>query len=364
MMFRTQETGGRRGFNRAPQGERSSFAIHCALCALCLTLILMPSSLAAAETEAFIIDAGQYQTVEEVAPLWKGAAAPDVIRVENGELPVETMAALMRSYPEARLDWGFTLYGQWVTSEDTSIDLDKKKVRDYEAFMAYLDCLPGLRKLDMYESRINEAQMETLSQRYPHIRFGWTLVIDTYRIRTDVTAFSTKKGNKEPYYKTKDFLVLKHCKDLVALDLGHNRIDDISFLENFPHMKILILADNRITDISVLEKLPELEYVELFMNQITDVTPLANLERLLDLNLCYNEIADPSPLYKLQNLERLWMSKNGLPQELTEEIAANMPNTHCEFSVRLSTQGGWREHPRYYTMANIFTKRAYRPWDE
>ncbi|MBQ4224266.1 MAG: leucine-rich repeat domain-containing protein, partial [Prevotella sp.] len=44
----------------------------------------------------------------------------------------------------------------------------------------------------------------------------------------------------------------RYCTKLKGLDLGHNAITDISFIENMPHLRVLILADNDLTDISPL----------------------------------------------------------------------------------------------------------------
>ena len=43
---------------------------------------------------------------------------------------------------------------------------------------------------------------------------------------------------------------LQYCTDLIALDLGHNGIDDLSWLEPLQNLQLLILSDNRMKDIT------------------------------------------------------------------------------------------------------------------
>ena len=105
------------------------------------------------------------------------------------------------------------------------------------------------------------------------------------------------------------------CRDLQALDLGHNMVNDINFLTEFKHLKILILADNSVVDISPLAKLQELEYVEMFRNHITDLTPLASLPNLRDVNMCRNfGIKDATMLLACPKLERVWLAYCGIDE--------------------------------------------------
>ncbi len=275
----------------------------------------------------------------------------------------------------ARFVYDFTVLGQPVsTAGPVTLDLDRFALDDMAALALerQMDCLEGLEKADMYSSRLSRPVMDHLFDRYRAAFFGWTydLCDGRYTLRTDITAFSTLKGSKPPYYTEDEFRYLRYCKNLMAIDLGHNHISDISFLENFPHLRILILADNRISDISPLSNLRELEYAELFMNRIWDVSPLSGMDALLDLNLCYNlswtrpSDLDVTPLETLQNLERLWISGNGLTQAQQDQLTAALPG--CDIKFRTpggSTAEGWREHPRYDIMYACFTTREYRPFD-
>ena len=91
----------------------------------------------------------------------------------------------------------------------------------------------------------------------------------------DQTAFSTLHGDpSDPVHSENDFSILKYCKNLMALDVGHNIIRDVSFLYDLPKLRVLILACNCITDITPVGSLKDLEYLEIFWNQIGDISPL------------------------------------------------------------------------------------------
>lgn len=244
----------------------------------------------------------------------------------------------------------------------TAIDFGETVVTDVEGLKALLDQMPALEKVDMYQSSLTTAQMDALFDGYPQIFFGWTLNMKGHIVRTDATSFSTLHGRCPNHY-TEDFYPLRYCRNLLALDLGHNYIDDIGFLRNFPQMKVLILACNNIRDISVLAQLKELEYLELFSNKIKDFTPLLELKHLKDLNISNNPVSDITPLYEMTQLERFWSGMNRNVRSQVKEMEALLPD--CEiFWDGEPTWGGWREHHRYDTIYAIFNEGGYRPFNE
>ena len=253
----------------------------------------------------------------------------------------------------------------------TRLDLGDVKVDDFDAFLTFLDKRPRLVKVDMFESRLKPEQIDLLAERYPHIAFGWTIrLVEDHYIRTDATAYAANHSNRSKLHSSEDFRQLKYCKDLQALDLGHNSLEDISFMRDLPKLKVIILANNFITDISPLADLKDLEYVELFNNYIEDYSPLAQLPKLMDLNIAFNQSQDFRPLYGLQGLERLWIysannrsSSDPVDPAKVEALQAALPDTLIN-STSYSTLGGWRTHPRYYVVFNMLHGAvAWLPWD-
>lgn len=254
-----------------------------------------------------------------------------------------------------------TVQGIEVTEELEYLDLGKVKVEKYKTFAEELKRLPNLKKVDMFSSRPTEKQVWALVEAFPEIDFGFTMKIAGFACRTDDVIFSMHRRG-EPAYKSDAFKQLTLCPDMLALDLGHNKIKDLSFLANCTKLRYLILADNQVSDLSALSELKELEYLEIFMNQVTDLSPLAELHQLVDLNLVLNQITDLSPLYGLDKLERVWLSRNGLPKEAVEALQEALPQAEVNATAKMATQGGWREHPRFFAMRHTFDQGTFIPF--
>ncbi len=220
----------------------------------------------------------------------------------------------------------------------------------------------GMKKVDMFDIPVDRTQAEELETLYPDVEFGWTLKIGRdHLVRTDATAFSTLHWSNSPTHTTEDMKVLRYCKQLRALDFGHNGVDDISWLAELTDLRILIIAVNRVTDLSPLASLTKLEYLELFNNRITDLTPLKGLTHLMDLNISYNSISDYSPLYEMTWLKRLWIANSStdrsrVPEEIVETLKKRLPACQIDWLSK-PTLGGWREHPHHDVITKIFNKK-------
>ena len=267
-----------------------------------------------------------------------------------------------------------------VSSEYVDLDSLALRSRDdeYELLDAFIAELPNLKKLDMFSTNISRPRIEHLAERFPDVEFGWTMVInctnythperDLHRIRTDTTAFSTLHNKYCIGHTAEDFSILKYCKNLLALDIGHNRVSDLSFLYDLPNLKVLIVAINNqyVTDITPIGSLKNLEYLEIFHDDIRDISCLAGLDHLLDLNIAFNRITDYTPLLGLKNLERLWMANSWsdympVPEEEETRLREALPDCTIN-TVSSPTEGGWREHPRYFILNEMFNKSEYIPF--
>lgn len=275
-------------------------------------------------------------------------------------------------------------FGSLTVEKDAEyIDLGSLRVpntdSDYARFESFLAKLPNLKKADMFATEIRRVRIESLAARFPQVEFGWTMIIPCsnplhpdrtpHRVRTDATAFSTLHNNKCTEHTSADLSILKYCKNLQALDIGHNRVTDLSFLYDLPHLKVLIAACNlELNDITPIGSLKELQYLELFKNDIHDISCLANCTELVDLNLCFNRISDLSPLEGLKHLRRLWLFNSNnysdfipVPAAAVKALRAALPDCKVD-DVSYSTLGGWREHPRYDTIYEMFWGTEYIPF--
>lgn len=249
------------------------------------------------------------------------------------------------------------------------IDLGKVRVEDYDAFITFLRKLPNIKQVDMFTTQIYPKNIDKLAAAFPDIEFGWTMRIGDHWVRTDATAFSTLHNNSSTMHNQNQFKYLKYCKNLLALDIGHNLVTDLSFLYDLPNLKVLILACNiNLKDITPVGSLKDLEYLELFKNDINDISCLANCTNLIDLNICFNRIKDWTPLHGLDKLERLWLYNSNnwseaypVDRQVVADLKAALPNCHID-STSYSTLGGWREHDRYYVIFHMFKYGEYIPF--
>ena len=249
-----------------------------------------------------------------------------------------------------------------------TLDFGDMQVKNIDQLIDYLAQFPNLKKVDMFATRIYPASIDKLAEAFPQVEFGWTMRIGDHWVRTDQTAFSTLHGNSSPQHDEDDFRYLKYCRNLLALDIGHNAVKDVGFLYDLPKLKVLILACNQIVDITPVGSLTELQYLELFKNEIEDISPLTACTELLDLNICFNQITDWTPIQSLTKLERLWLynsnnwsEKDPVPVEAIEAIKAALPQCQIDFTS-YSTLGGWRDHKRYYVVFNMFKYSEYVPF--
>lgn len=247
--------------------------------------------------------------------------------------------------------------------DTTEIDISGKAIENIEELCEAFSMLEFLEYVDMCDCGLSNEQMEMISNRFPKVKFVWKVTMGLWTIRTDCVAFSTLKDGTINYRLTnEDVKVLKYCTDMVALDLGHNKVTDISFLQYMPNLKILILVDNRvegysdvyIDDLSYLKYVPELEYLEFFVGSVSDISFLQYTPNLVDLNISYNPISDVTYLLNLPKIERLWCEHTNLTVEDYELLKQTYPNAQVVYYGEGSVDQGWRTHDRYFAMIDMY----------
>ena len=260
--------------------------------------------------------------------------------------------------------------GLAIAPDTEVLDFDAAgiQVTDAKALAEVLDQLQGLREVRLFDSPMEEKDMEWLFDRYyPQVFFGFTLQIGPHVIRTDRTAFSTlhlagkMKGDER--HTSDELRPLRMCTRMKALDIGHNYLTDVDFLYWMPEIEVLIISPNYgLTDITPVANCKNLVYLECFNTPITDLSPLAELTKLRDLNICRDsQIRDFTPLYGLPNLERVWWGSTKVPTDQRKIILAN--HKGCLFKNTYDpTDGGWRRHPHFKELYNFFRTGDYVPF--
>ncbi len=300
-------------------------------------------------------------------------AAPNVktVLLPDADETTRWLAPLLEQCPDVEFVYDLVLLGRHFPSDTTVLDfgntiIDNSQINDIGRI---INMLPNITEIDLYESDLSEKNMDYLCETYPDIFFGFTVKFWNYEVRTDATAFSTLGTTADNYYEWNDLEPIRFCKKLKALDLGHNFNYNLDFVKYFPDLRVLIMADNRITDLSPLAECRNLEYVELFLNSFRDLTPLKDNPNLLDLNICFVDLSG-SPkeqvedvIISCKNLERCWLVGCGLSQERRDYLVENCPDVEFNFTEGGSTDGGWREHPRYDILHEMMRTRVYQPFN-
>ena len=271
----------------------------------------------------------------------------------------EQMNAISDRYPAIAFHRTVLLNGTPWDSFAEELDFSHAQIDSYQAFSDAIGRFPKLKKLALHYCSLTNEEMDALRDRYPDAGVVWTVWFSHWSVAKDAVAFSTKQsGYTTNRMQTKDVQVLRYCRDLIALDLGHNDITDISWITELKNLQLLILSENRkITDITPIGSLKKLKYLELFLTHVEDISPIANLSELLDVNLIITHVSDITPLLSCKKLERIWIGESVAQRIGKEGIAAlqnAFPNAEYDLESTGSTKKGWREHPRYYAYMEMF----------
>lgn len=284
------------------------------------------------------------EEVEEVLPY-----LPELKQVNlcGTGLTEAEVKPLIEAWPEITFLFDLTIGNVTVRTDAEEIDISWNKITP-EQIEALLPYFPNLKKVVMCGCGIDNETMDALNRRHEDIKFVWQVSVGSKWVRTDITSFIPFKLYVD-YFVEGELDNLKYCTDMVALDLGHQRINTCEFVAYMPNLKYLIIADTQIMDISPLEGLENLEFLEMFLIYSQDYTPLLSLKNLKDLNLAWT-YGDYKIIAQMPWLERCWWGGKWHNMEVREYLTSHCPNTQFEFDDGESTGSGWREGELYYEM--------------
>lgn len=290
------------------------------------------------------------------------------VNLEGQIVTLEEMERLTNAFPAVSFSFVFDSFGQRLTSDMTELDLNGYPLSSPEEMIRVLRFLPNMQNCDLSGCGLTNEQVEQLMAQFPAVKFVWVIRLGAWEIRTDITAFS--KGNRTKFpngmgyftgvgktnFYDEDIQVLKYCKDLVYLDLGHgNRITDLSVLTQLKHLRVLIVSMNKLVDLTPIAELSELELLEIYQNPFTDITPVTKLSKLKYLNCNSTLMTDASPLFTMQNLEMLWfVSVRNVSAEQRKELVEALPNCRVNFHPNSRGPEGWKGNPLYIEYQTAF----------
>lgn len=333
--------------------------------ALLLTLVLLlPCAVSLAEDEAFVIK--KWDSYKKLAAMLDEAGKPAVVDITKQAISLQNLQQLHADYPDTKFLYRLRVFKKNYLWDSAELDFGWNEFKDMDEMLAYLEYFPNVTSVKCLGSLFTGDEMERFVTAYPGVEYLFKVKVAHHQIRTDITAFCTKHAlYTENRHDENDLSALKYCRDLVALDFGHNAVTSLEFLRELPKLQILICVDNQITDLSPLESQDELMYLEVFLNEgVEDISVLAKLPNLLDLHIGQCNISDISPLFELKNLDRLWLPGNPVSEADVQALREAMPDvTINTTALAHPTAEGWRQnHPRYLKIAEMFKNDKYVPF--
>ncbi len=256
--------------------------------------------------------------------------------------------------PEAGPGNTISFAGRLIPRNAERLDLsgvDLKKCNVERLF----DNMPDLRTVKLIGCGLSNDGYAALQDKYPRIRMIWDIQFSRRKLRTDSVGYSSFRGGALDQWMTDaDAKYLKYCKDMVAVDLGHNPVHDLDFLQYMPNLKILIMVDNHgLKDLTNLRYVPQLTYLEIFVNSVSDLSVFRNLHQMEDLNISYNPISSTEYLKDFPKLQRLWMESTRVPYNDFLELCELYPDATMVYYGSGSVDKGWRVGSHYNAMRAI-----------
>ncbi len=271
----------------------------------------------------------------------------EALHMVDPEASAEKVILLRQTYPDADVTWEQDVCGVTVTTEDVDIDLSEAEIHsldEVEQAMAYFpdaetvflgDC--GLENEDIaaYRERVRE-----------DYKVSWIVYCgEKLPTRTDATSFMPSRDGVG-YFKDSESYNLRYCEDMIAIDVGHMGVKDISFVAYMPNLKYLILAHTEVQDITPISNCKNLIFLELDWSPIQDYTPLQGCTALEDLNIGKYG-ADVTPICEMTWLKNVWCI---FRPASAGKLAQALPDTHVVGTGNATVASGWRNLPNYYAM--------------
>ena len=285
------------------------------------------------------------------------------VNLHGTDLTSAEQDALAARFPNVRFLWDVDIKGKKYDSATDFLDLSGTYGLTPDDVREIIPKFHGLKKIDLSNCGMDNETLAALRDEFPDTKIVWTLYMGKWSLKTDAVAFSVLIYNYNyTRLRNEDIEVLKYCTDLQAIDLGHQALTDISALaEYLPELRILILADNSLHDIEPVRKLKHLHYIELFVNPyLNDITPLEDCKELVDVNVSHlYTIHDIHGLLDLPILERLWIEHTATSQADIQLLRDTYPNAQVIDQGYGSVDQGWRTHPRYFAMINMYFDTTY-----
>ncbi len=270
----------------------------------------------------------------------------------------DALLALYKARPDVEVLWNYAFEG--MLYPNTSTELKAQGLEGLEDAVRYL---PALSYIDVIDTPATVEDLDRLYDINPDAFYYWSFEHDGFTIRTDIQVYSSLRDAIIHRFTSEElYPMLKYCKHLKALDLGHNDLTDVYWIGQLKELEVLILADNpRLVDASPLGNLENLIYLEFFMNHaVEDFSWLNNLTKMKDLNLCYTDhIGNMDFLAYMPDLTFLMVKYSDCTSETFRYWQEQYPEANMVFydGNHESCDSGWRD-----TVRNYHIRYAFASW--
>lgn len=295
------------------------------------------------------------ESAEEILAL---ANIPSLVEIDAAaSSQYDALLELYRLRPDCKITWNVEFEGNTYPNTAESI-----KVNNLDGLENALRYLPCLNYVDLIDTNATVEDLDRYSAINPDAFYYWGFEFNGFAIRTDIQCYSTLHGAYEHRYTDEEmYPILKYCKKLRALDIGHNDVTDVTLISELKDLEILIVADNPIVDASPLGKLKDLIYLEIFMcDQIQDFSFLNQLTKLKDINLCrVNNLNNLDFLSNMPDYEFGMYKFTGITEEIVNQWKTKFPNAKFVLNDGdpESCNSGWRDTER-----NFYIRRNFSGW--
>lgn len=266
-----------------------------------------------------------------------------------------------------------TLCGVEITSEITDLDLSDKEIDDVSEFYEKLRFFPNISTIFVGDCKVSDEEMDQLNKAFPKNQIIWLVEFGKWQARTDLKVFSTliTAANSRKFTTKEFYPLLNYCTDLRALDLGHNKIDDLSAFSKLTKLEVLILCGSSLSDLSPLANLSNLNYLEIFdCPNITDLSPIGELKNLQELNICQLSVVYNLDALKKCTKLRFVYGGYTYPQGFSwNDLCEYFPNCKIDTNkYKSAVRGDWRKTEKNAKIRTTFYRWrkviGYESWDK
>ena len=307
------------------------------------------------------------ESAEEILALAEIESLRTVDATASGEY--DALLELYRLRPDCEVLWNYSFEG--TVYPNTATELKAQGLEGLEDAVRYL---PALTYIDVIDTPATVEDLDRLYDINPDAFYYWSFWHDRFLIRTDIQVYSSLRDAICHRFTSEEmYPMLKYCKHLKALDLGHNNLTDLTWLGKLTELEVLILADNPdLVDASPLANLTNLHYLEFFMNhKVEDFSFLNSLTNLEELNLCRTDhIGDMAFLENLPKLKFLMVKYSDCTRETFQYWEERFPDARMVFydgNIE-SCDSGWRDTQKNYQIRYAFANWRhvvdYRHFDD